>query len=77
MKIKITDKTFNKNIDQIEPGELFIVRDSNDDYNLFDGFFMKIKDEKGSKNAVKINDGQLYYINSNVILQVVNGELTV
>lgn len=77
MKIKITNKTFNKSIEQIEPGELFTVRDCRDEYHLFDGFFMKIKEEKYNKNAVRINDGQLYFINSDIILQVVNAELII
>ena len=79
MKLKITDKTFNKNIDQINAGELFIIADNDkDEYKLFRGIFMKLAgDRTNNKNAVKLNDGNLYHINENMLLQVVNGELII
>lgn len=86
MKLKITNKTMNKNIDQINPGELFIVVDNEEEkYKLFPGVFMKLdvkfmnfdKNNKINKNAVNLNSGILYYINQNTILQVLNGELII
>ena len=79
MKLKITDKTFNKNIDQIKPCELFIVTENEkDEYKLFKGIFMKLAGDNTNKiNAVKLNDGELYHINENMLLQVVDGELVI
>ena len=79
MRLKITDKTFNKNIDQINVGELFIIADNDkDEYKLFRGIFMKLAgDRTNNKNAVKLNDGNLYHINENMLSQVVNGELII
>ncbi len=79
MKLKIVDNSFNKNIDQIKPAELFIVLENEkDEYKLFKGIFMKLAcDRTNNKNAVKLNDGNLYHINENILLQVVNGELTI
>lgn len=78
MKLKITNKTMNKNIDQINPGELFIVVENKEDkHNLFTGIFMKLDKNNTNKNAVKLNNGTLYYINQNTILQVLNGELII
>lgn len=79
MELKITDKTFNKNIDQIKPCELFVITENEkDEYKLFKGIFMKLAGDKtNNKNAVKLNDGELYHINENMLLQVVNGELII
>ena len=78
MKLKITNKTMNKNIDQINPGELFIVVENKEDkHKLFTGIFMKLDKNNTNKNAVKLNNGTLYYINQNTILQVLNGELII
>lgn len=79
MKLKITDNSFNKNIDQIKPCELFVVTENEkDEYKLFKGIFMKLAgDRTNNKNAVKLNDGELYHINENMLLQVVNGELII
>ena len=79
MELKITDRTFNKNIDQIKPCELFIVLENErDEYKLFRGVFMKLAgDRTNNKNAVKLNDGNLYHINENMLLQIVNGELII
>lgn len=76
--LKITDKTFNKNIDQIRTGELFIVvEQEKEEYSLFRGIFMKIENNKDNRNAVKLNTGELYCINRNMILQAVNGDLVI
>ena len=79
MALRINNKTFNKNIDQVNAGEIFVVSDKKDEYEIFDGFFMKLNCDRISddKNAVKLNDGTLYNINQNIILQVVNAELVV
>lgn len=78
MKLKITNKTFNKNIDEIEVGELFIVSENDKDkYSLFKGTFMKVRNRKDNRNAVRLNDGELYCINNNILLQIVNGTLII
>ena len=80
MKLKITNNTLNKNIDQINIGELFIVSDNEkDEYKLFKGVFMKVEKSYNDikVNAVKLNDGTLYNINSNLLLQIIDGELII
>lgn len=78
MKLKITDKTFNKNIDQIEVGELFIVTNrEEDEHKLFQGLFMKIVNKRDSRNAVNLNSGELYRIREDMILQAIHGELII
>ncbi len=67
--MKIINKTLNKNIDQVNPGELFFVKD--------EGIFMKIENETDGRNAVKIDNGKLHTLDRNTILQIINGELTV
>lgn len=41
------------------------------------GLFMKIKNKNGDENAVKIDNGELYLIDRNTILQIIDGELIV
>lgn len=78
MKLKIVDTTFNKNIDQIETGELFVVSESDrDEYKLFKGVFIKIQNRKDNRNSVNINTGELFYINNKMLLQRVKGELII
>lgn len=75
--MKITNNTIDKNIDQVKPGELFVITDNEDFYGSFPGLFMKIVNKNGNDNAVKIDNGELYTINRNTIVQIINGELIV
>lgn len=79
MPLTITNRTFNKNIDQLKNGEIFTVEESDKDtYELFSGVFMKIEGNKDCKgNAVNLNTGLLYHINKNMILRVINAELII
>lgn len=82
-KLKINNTTFNKNIDQLSPCELFVVvedKDNKCDYNMFTGVFMKLLvGQIGDTqiNAVNLKNGKLYYINPNTILHSVEGELII
>ena len=78
MQLKITNRNLNKNIDQISGGELFIVSTTDDDNDkIYSGVFMKLNTEylKNNKNAIRLNDGTLWNINTNMILHIINGEL--
>lgn len=79
MPLTITNRTFNKNIDQLNNGEIFTVEESDKDiYELFSGVFMKVEGNKDcDKNAVNLNTGLLYHINKNMILRVINAELII
>ena len=78
MQLKITNRNLNKNIDQISGGELFIVSTTDDDNDkIYSGVFMKLNTEyvQNNKNAIRLNDGTLWNINTNMILHIINGEL--
>ena len=80
MQLKITNRNLNKNIDQISGGELFIVSTTADDNDkIYSGVFMKLNTEylKNNKNAIRLNDGTLWNINTNMILHIINGELII
>ena len=81
MQLKITNRNLNKNIDQISGGELFIVSTTTDDDNtkIYSGVFMKLNTKyvQNNKNAIRLNDGTLWNINTNMILHIINGELII
>ena len=80
MQLKITNRNLNKNIDQISGGELFIVSTTDDDIaKIYSGIFMKLNTEyaQNNKNAIRLNDGTLWNINTNMILHIINGELII
>ena len=79
MQLKITNRNLNKNIDQISDGELFIVSTDDDNDKIYSGVFMKINTEhaQNNKNAIRLNDGTLWNINTNMILHIINGELII
>ena len=80
MQLKITNRNLNKNIDQISGGELFIVSTTDDDNDkIYSGVFMKLNTEyvQNNKNAIRLNDGTLWNINTNMILHIINGELII
>ncbi len=84
--MKISNKSFTKHIDEIKAAELFVVSSmgsnskSNLDIvsNIYYGIFIKLKENPQSKyNAVRLDDGDLFVITDNMILQKVNAELTI
>lgn len=77
--MKIINKTLpiEKNIDQIKPGELFTTMGNRNIYGAPVGLFMKIENKNGDENAVKIDNGELYLVDRNTILQIIDGELIV
>ena len=80
MQLKITNRNLNKNIDQISGGELFIVSTTDDDNDkIYSGVFMKLNTKyvQNNKNAIRLNDGTLWNINTNMILHIINGELII
>ena len=80
MQLKITNRNLNKNIDQISGGELFIVSTTDDDNDkIYSGVFMKLNTEyvQNNKNAIRLTDGTLWNINTNMILHIINGELII
>lgn len=80
MQLNITNRSINRNIDQISGGELFIVSTTDDaDAKIYSGVFMKLNTEhaQNNKNAVRLNDGTLWNINTNMILHIINGELII
>mgnify|MGYP001776109210 CR=1 FL=1 len=82
MKLKITDNSFGTSISEIEPTELFVISQSmNQGYDvtqLFGGVFMKLEeDNHTNKNAVRLNDGELFHINDSMVLQCISGELII
>lgn len=82
MSLEIINNTFNRNIDEVKNGELFTIIE-NEKYmeqygsSIFNGIFIKINNDNGKQNAVKLNDGHLYCINNTLDLQVINGKLLI
>lgn len=75
MGLTIIDEKFNKSIKELKAGDLFVVE--KDEYNIYQGIFMKIKKIKNEDryNAVKLNSGELYKIDENMILLSIQAEL--
>lgn len=82
MALEIINNTFNKHIDEIKERDIFTLIE-NDKYeeqygsSIFNGVFIKISNNISKENAVKLNNGHLYYINNSLDLQGINGRLVI
>lgn len=75
--MNVVKKTVDRNIDQVNPGELFIILDDIATYGVSNSLFMKIDNQESEWNSVSIDNGKLCSVNRNMILQIVNGELVI
>lgn len=75
MGIKVVNRSCNKSISNLEVGDVFIIL--NNDDAMFQGIFMKVKDPKEERNAVRLEDGELFYIQEFHNLQIVHADLLV